>query len=52
MVEDLGGVRSSLLDQAFEPTPIDKGRIHSSFRVVEPSGHTVRFNDSHIVGVV
>jgi catechol 2,3-dioxygenase-like lactoylglutathione lyase family enzyme len=52
MVEDLGGLRKSLVADGFEPTPIDEGRIHSSFRVVEPSGHTVRFNDSHIVGVV
>lgn len=52
MVDDLSGLREALLEDGLEPTPIDKGRIHSSFQVVEPSGNTVRFNDSHIVGVV
>ena len=52
MVDDLTGVRDALVASGLQPTPIDEGRIHNSFRVVEPSGHTVRFNDSHIVGVV
>lgn len=52
MVEDLPRLRNALIADGLEPTPIDEGRIHHSFRVVEPSGNTVRFNDSHIVGVV
>ncbi|MEM8609539.1 MAG: VOC family protein [Myxococcota bacterium] len=52
MVDDLPAQRAALLEAGLEPTTIQKGRIHSSFEVVEPSGHTLKFNDSHVVGVV
>ena len=52
MVENLAAQRDALIEAGFSPTPIESGRIHSSFEVVEPSGNTVKFNDSHIVGVV
>ena len=52
MVDDLPGMHDKLATAGHGPTPIEKGRIHSSFEVVEPSGNTIKFNDSHVVGVV
>lgn len=52
MVDDLPAQRQALADGGFAPTAIDHGRIHASFEVIEPSGNTIKFNDSHVVGVV
>ena len=52
MVDDLAAQRAALVDAGLEPSPIEQGRIHSWFEVVEPSGNTIKFNDSHVVGVV
>lgn len=52
MVDDLAAMHDKLAAAGHEPSGIEEGRIHSSFEVVEPSGHTIKFNDSHVVGVV
>ena len=52
MVDNLPAQRQALVDAGFAPTPIHQGRIPASFEVIEPSGNTIKFNDSHVVGVV
>ena len=48
MVEDLKATHEQLHSRGLAPSAIEKGRIHSSFTVVAPSGHTVTFNSSHV----
>ena len=52
MVDDLDAQRAALAEAGFAATPIEQGKIHASFEVVEPSGNTIKFNDSHVVGAV
>ncbi len=52
MVDDLAAMHAKLATAGHDPSAIDEGRIHSSFEVVEPSGNTIKFNDSHVVGLV
>jgi len=48
MVDDLDETHARLQSLGLEPSPIEKGRIHSSFSVTAPSGHTIKFNSSHV----
>jgi catechol 2,3-dioxygenase-like lactoylglutathione lyase family enzyme len=48
MVEDLAAARDDLERQGFAPSEIQQGGVHRSFTVVAPSGHTVKFNSSHV----
>lgn len=52
MVDDLGEARQRLLDGGFAPSEIRKHFVHRVFDVVEPSGHSIEFNNSHVSGVV
>ncbi|MEO0869360.1 MAG: VOC family protein, partial [Cyanobacteria bacterium J06642_11] len=52
MVDDLPAHRESLKNAGYVTTSIKRGRVHSSFEVTEPSGHTITFNDSHVAGPV
>lgn len=48
MVEDLKATHEQLQSLGLDPSAIEKGRIHSSFTVLSPSGHTVTLNSSHV----
>jgi catechol 2,3-dioxygenase-like lactoylglutathione lyase family enzyme len=48
MVEDLEGTRERFASLGLAPSEIESGRIHDSFTVVSPSGHTITFNSSHV----
>lgn len=48
MVEDLDAAHARLVALGFAPSGIESGRIHRSFRVVAPSGHSITFNSSHV----
>jgi catechol 2,3-dioxygenase-like lactoylglutathione lyase family enzyme len=48
MVDDLDASHERLLSLGFEPSEIRSGRVHRSFTVVAPSGHTITFNSSHV----
>jgi len=52
MVDDLAATRAMLKDAGLDPSRIKRGMVHRSFEVAEPSGRTLRFYDSHVVGVV
>jgi len=48
MVEDLAATHERFAAQGLSPSPIEEGRIHSSFTLRAPSGHTVTFNSTHV----
>jgi catechol 2,3-dioxygenase-like lactoylglutathione lyase family enzyme len=48
MVDDLEATHKRLLALGFAPSEIESGRIHRSFSVLAPSGHTINFNSSHV----
>ena len=48
MVDDLDAAHGICTSQGLSPTEIDKGRNHRSFSVAEPSGHKIKFFDSHV----
>lgn len=48
MVEDLDATYQHLQSLGFAPSEIQSGRIHRSFTVAAPSGHTITFNSSHV----
>ena len=35
-----------------EPSPIERGRIHSAFTMRDPDGYRVTVNSSHVVSEV
>ena len=48
MVDDLEATHQKLHSMGLAPSPIEKGRIHGSFTVSAPTGHTITFNSSHV----
>ncbi len=48
MVDDLDATHERLRALGHVPSEIESGRIHSSFTVSAPSGHTIKFNSSHV----
>jgi catechol 2,3-dioxygenase-like lactoylglutathione lyase family enzyme len=52
MVEDLDATREQWLERGLDPSPIERGRIHSAFTVSDPDGYRVTVNSSHVVGTV
>ncbi|OLT61820.1 VOC family protein [Moorena bouillonii] len=52
MVDDLKAQQVALQEAGYAPSEIREGRIHSVFDVSEPSGNTISFYDSHVVGPV
>ena len=48
MVDDLDAAHEQCQELGFAPAEIQSGRIHRSFTVDAPSGHTVTFNSSHV----
>jgi len=47
MVEDLEATHKQLTELGLKPSEIEGGKIHHSFTVCDPSGHTIKFNSSH-----
>lgn len=52
MVDDVAAVRSDLVERGHQPSKIEHGRIHQSFRVEAPGGAKLTFTSSHVVGRV
>jgi hypothetical protein len=52
MVDDIDVQHAALNGAGYSPTAIDRGKIHSTFEVREPAGNTIKFFDSHAIGVV
>ncbi len=50
MVDDLEESHRRYGELGLCPSEIKKGRIHSSFTVVDPSGHEITINSSHVSG--
>jgi len=50
MVDDLDATHERLRTLGLAPSGIQSGRIHRSFTVSAPSGHTFTFNSSHVSG--
>ena len=48
MVEDLDATHVHFVEQGLEPSVIQSGEIHRSFNVVDPSGHEITFNSTHV----
>jgi catechol 2,3-dioxygenase-like lactoylglutathione lyase family enzyme len=48
MVEDIETTRERLRAAQIEMSEIAEGKIHRSFSVTSPSGHTIQFNSSHV----
>jgi hypothetical protein len=48
MVEDLNATHQALSAMGLNPSGIRTGRLHSSFKVREPSGQTITFTSSHV----
>jgi catechol 2,3-dioxygenase-like lactoylglutathione lyase family enzyme len=48
MVDDLDATRERLRALDHVPSEIESGKIHRSFTVRSPSGHTFKFNSSHV----
>ena len=47
MVDDFDATHRRLTDLGLAPSEISEGRIHRSFTVRDPGGHTITFNSSH-----
>lgn len=52
MVEDLEATRASWLARGLEPSEIRESDFHHYFTVVEPGGHEITVNSSHVEGTV
>lgn len=48
MVEDLDATHAQLAELGLAPSAIERGDIHDSFTVRDPSGHDVVFNSTHV----
>ena len=48
MVEDLDATHKQFVEQGLEPSEIERGKIHDSFTLRDPSGLDVTFNSTHV----
>jgi catechol 2,3-dioxygenase-like lactoylglutathione lyase family enzyme len=48
MVEDVDAAHASYEKLSFAPSEIQRGDIHDSFTIVDPSGYVVTVNSSHV----
>ena len=48
MVDDLEATHGEFEAKGLAPSAIETGRIHSSFTIASPSGHTIKFNSTHV----
>jgi catechol 2,3-dioxygenase-like lactoylglutathione lyase family enzyme len=52
MVDDVEATHAAYAAAGLDPSPIEHGRIHDAFTVVDPDGYRVTVNSSHVVGEV
>jgi catechol 2,3-dioxygenase-like lactoylglutathione lyase family enzyme len=52
MVDDLDATHAEWAARGLDPSPIELGRIHSSFTLRDPNGYRVTVNSSHVIGEV
>jgi catechol 2,3-dioxygenase-like lactoylglutathione lyase family enzyme len=52
MVDDLDATHAQWKARGLDPSPIERGRIHTAFTVRDPNGYRVTVNSSHVVGEV
>jgi catechol 2,3-dioxygenase-like lactoylglutathione lyase family enzyme len=52
MVDDVDATHADWAARGLDPTPIERGRIHSAFTMRDPDGYRVTVNSSHVVGEV
>lgn len=52
MVDDIDATHAVLDAAGLRPTPVERGGIHSSFTVIDPSGTAVPITSSHAMGPV
>ena len=48
MVEDIARTHEDFARLGLDPTPIEDGSIHQSFKLTEPAGNTILFNSTHV----
>lgn len=48
MVEDLDAMHAHYRELALEPSEIERGDIHDSFTLTDPSGYVVTVNSTHV----
>ncbi len=48
MVEDIDATHASYLEMGIEPSPLQPGKIHTSFEIREPGGHLITVNSTHV----
>lgn len=48
MVEDIEATHADLAARGLAPSPIEQGRIHSSFTLTEPGGGRITVNSTHV----
>lgn len=48
MYEDIDATRLRCQELGLRPSEISEGRIHRSFTIVEPGGHLITINSSHV----
>ena len=52
MVDDLAATHAQWSARGLRVSPIERGQIHDTFTIVDPEGHAVTVNSSHVVGKV
>jgi catechol 2,3-dioxygenase-like lactoylglutathione lyase family enzyme len=52
MVDDLEATHSRWAAAGLDPSPIERGPIHSTFTVHDPDGYRVAIRSSHVFGEV
>ena len=52
MVEDIEATHAALVEAGLRPSEIGPSGAHLRFFVTDPDGTPVRFNSSHVVGIV
>jgi hypothetical protein len=48
MVEDVDAAWKDYAELGFEPSEIEDGEIHRSFKLVDPSGYSFTVNSTHV----
>ncbi len=50
MVDDIDATRERYAGLGLELSPLERGRIHDSFTLLDPNGYRVTVNSSHVTG--
>ena len=51
MVDDVDATHAALSAAGLEPSALVDGDIHRSFTIVEPGGHSITVNSTHVSGL-